>query len=44
VNLGNGPLGLIPLATRVIQWDILKDAICLFKLFGGISFKLTAIL
>jgi len=43
-NLGNGPLGLNPLDTRVIQWDIPKDGICLLELFGAISFELAAIL
>jgi hypothetical protein len=42
VNLGNGPLGLNPLDTRVIQWDIPKDGICLLELFRCISFGLVA--
>jgi hypothetical protein len=37
VNLGNGPPSLSPLDTRVIQWDIPKDGICLFELFGSIT-------
>jgi len=44
VNFGNGPLGLNPLDTRVIQWDIPKDGICLLELFGSISFGLIVIL
>jgi len=44
VNLGNRPLGLNPLDTKVIQWDIPKDGICLLELFGGISFGLVTIL
>ncbi len=44
VNLGNGPLGSNPLDTKVIQWDIPKDGICLLELFGGINFGLAAIL
>jgi len=44
VDLGNGCLGLNPLDTKVIQWDIPKDGICLLELFGGISFGLAAIL
>jgi len=38
VPVDDGPLGLNPLDTNVIQWDILKDGICLLELFGGISF------
>jgi hypothetical protein len=44
MNLGNEPLGLSPLDTKVIQWDIPKDRICLLELFGGISYGLVAIL
>jgi hypothetical protein len=44
VNLGNGPLGLSPLNTRVIHWDIPKDGIPLLELFGNISFGLTIVL
>jgi hypothetical protein len=44
MNLGNGPLGLSPLDTRVIQWDIPEDGICLLEFFGGISFGLVAVL
>ncbi len=44
MNLGNGPLGLSLLDTKVILWDIPKDGICLLKLFGGISYGLTVVL
>jgi hypothetical protein len=44
MNVGNGPLGFSPLDTRVIQWDIPKDEICLFQLFRGISSGLVIIL
>jgi hypothetical protein len=44
VDVSNGPLGLSPLDTRIIQWDIPNDRICLFELFRGISSRLTAIL
>jgi len=36
--------GLNPLDTKVIQWDIPKDGICLLELFGSISFKLSTFL
>ncbi len=44
MNLGNGPLGLSPFDTRVIQWDIPKHGICLLELFENINFGLIAIL
>jgi hypothetical protein len=44
VHVDNGPPGLSPLDTKVIQWDIPKDGICLFELFGGISFGLGIII
>jgi hypothetical protein len=44
MNLGNGPLGLSPLDTKVIQWDIPKHGICLLELFENIHFGLVAIL
>jgi hypothetical protein len=44
VHVDNGPPGLSPLDTNVIQWDILKDGICLLELFGGISFGLSTII
>jgi hypothetical protein len=37
VNLGNRPLGISPLDTKAIQWDIPKDGIYLLELFGGIK-------
>jgi hypothetical protein len=37
-------LGLSPLGTKVIQWDIPKDGICLLELFGSISLKLSTFL
>jgi hypothetical protein len=44
VNLGNGPLGLSSLDTKIIQWDIPKHGICLFELFENINFGLIVIL
>jgi hypothetical protein len=44
MNFGNGPLGLNPLDTRVIKWDIPKVGICLLELFGIINYKLAAVL
>jgi hypothetical protein len=44
MNLGNVPLGLSPLDTRVIHWDIPKDGIPLLELFKSISFGLTIVL
>jgi hypothetical protein len=44
VNLGNGPQGSSPLDTRVIQWDIPKDGICLFEMFGGINYGLVVVI
>jgi hypothetical protein len=44
MNVGNGPLSLSPLDTKVIQWDIPKDEICLLQLFGSINYGLIAIL
>jgi hypothetical protein len=44
VHVNNGPPSLSPLDTKVIQWDILKNGICLLELFGGISFGLGKII
>jgi len=44
VNLGNGLPSLSPLDTKVIQWDIPKDEICLLELFEGINFGLITVL
>jgi hypothetical protein len=41
MDVSNGPQGLNPLDTKIIQWDIPNDGICLL---GGISFILIAIL
>lgn len=43
VDVGNGPLDLSPLDIGVIHWEIPKDGICLFELFGGISFVLVVV-
>jgi hypothetical protein len=44
MDVNNGPLGLNPLDTKIFLWDIPKEGICLFKLFGGINPRLTTIL
>ncbi len=44
MHVDNGPPGLSPLDTKVIQWDIPKDGICLIELLGGISFGLGTII
>ncbi len=43
-NASNGPLGLNPLDTKVIQWHIPKDGTCLFELFGDVNSSLAIIL
>jgi hypothetical protein len=43
-DVSNGPFGLSPLDTEVINWEISKDGICLLQLFGGISFALVVIM
>ncbi len=40
MDVSNGPPRLNPLDTKIIQWHIPKDGICLLKLFKGIDFGL----
>jgi hypothetical protein len=44
VHIDNGPPCLNPLNTKVIQWDIPKNRICILESFGGISFGLGKII
>jgi hypothetical protein len=44
MDASNEPLGFCSLDTKIIQWDIPKDVICLLKLFKCISFGLTMVL
>ncbi len=44
IDTSYGPPGLWPLDSRVIQWHIYKDWICLVELFGGIHFNLIKVL
>jgi hypothetical protein len=44
MDVNNGPPSLSPLYTKIFQWDIPKDGICLLKSFGNINLGLATIL
>jgi hypothetical protein len=44
VDLSHEPLGLQLSDSKVIQWHIFENGICLVELFGGISFGLAIVL
>ncbi len=44
MDVSNGPPSLSPSDTKIFQWDIPKDGICLLKLFGSINLGLATVL